>query len=151
MGGDYYLCVFPFFQGADLYAINAGIELPVIQQLPMSVNGSSVHFSVPLSSTSAPTGPLINGGYRAAVLVSNFGYFTDRAPNGVETCSTPCLPGDFTCDGDVDADDMMRLQNCMSGPRVTPDPFCTGADFDHDGDVDQSDFGQFQVLMTDPA
>ncbi|HOW74023.1 MAG TPA: right-handed parallel beta-helix repeat-containing protein [Phycisphaerae bacterium] len=58
----------------------------------------------------------------------------------------PVIPGDFDRDGDVDPDDFLVFQACVSGPAIPHDGTrtCQTADFDKDGDVDQSDFGLFQ-------
>ncbi|HSA29403.1 MAG TPA: serine hydrolase [Phycisphaerae bacterium] len=52
--------------------------------------------------------------------------------------------GDFDGDGDVDPDDLVLFEACVSGPMIALLPECRDRDFDHDGDVDQSDFGLFQ-------
>jgi subtilisin family serine protease len=55
------------------------------------------------------------------------------------------VPGDFDSDGDVDADDLLHLRRCLTGPSIRQtDPDCLSADLDRDGDVDQDDFGIFQ-------
>jgi len=78
--------------------------------------------------------------------------------NGIEVCdvqaggcqtvnvegSSPLIPGDNDCDGDVDDDDFAAYQACESGPAVPCTGRCHHWDFDNDGDVDQSDFSMFQ-------
>lgn len=78
----------------------------------------------------------------ALVIVAEFYNGTERTYLDNVIMSSP-LPQDLDHDADVDADDLVALTTCMSGPMVllesTSD--CRVADFDADGDVDQSDFG----------
>ncbi|MBI1826444.1 MAG: hypothetical protein HY287_09460 [Planctomycetes bacterium] len=72
-------------------------------------------------------------------------------------CTT--APGDFDCDGDVDADDLEFFERCAAGPDV---PHLAGcpvpddgsghrvADFDKDGDIDQKDFSVFVRCFSGP-
>ena len=55
---------------------------------------------------------------------------------------------DLDDDGDVDQDDRVLFEACLSGPAAPLFPGCEGRDFDHDGAVDQSDFGILQRCMS---
>ncbi len=68
------------------------------------------------------------------------------------------IAADFDGDGDVDAVDHARLQNCMTGPDAAyPVPECEIADLDGDGDVDADDSALFwqchsgAYVAADPA
>jgi PKD repeat protein len=67
----------------------------------------------------------------------------------VTSAAPPSTPGDFDGDGDVDANDVLHLDDCRTSPGVPQaDPACQGADLDHDGDVDNSDFGLVQRCLS---
>ncbi len=52
---------------------------------------------------------------------------------------------DVDADCDVDRDDLVAFEDCVSGPAIPQtDPGCRWARLDEDDDVDQSDFGVFQ-------
>ena len=78
----------------------------------------------------------------------------DRNGNGrVEPGDSPLLPllpGDIDTDGDVDADDLLRLAPLLAGPSLTAlPPGADAGDFqvadqDADGDVDLRDFSVIQ-------
>lgn len=59
-------------------------------------------------------------------------------------------PIDFDGDCDADADDIVALEACSSGPGVPAATGCESKDLDHDGDVDQEDFGLLQACLTGP-
>jgi hypothetical protein len=71
-------------------------------------------------------------------------------------CREGCLLGDWSADGDLDADDFCALQVCFSGSAeapsyVTPTIPCAFVfDFDDDGDVDLNDFASYQALCSGP-
>ncbi len=67
-------------------------------------------------------------------------YYYERVP----------APGDLDSDGDVDADDLVILSNCLHGPGVPPTLGCEGADLTADSDVDIADFAEFQRASTSP-
>jgi hypothetical protein len=54
------------------------------------------------------------------------------------------VPPDLDRDGDVDANDLIAFESCMSRAGVPYTGDCGKADFDKDGDVDVDDFGRFQ-------
>lgn len=67
------------------------------------------------------------------------------------TSRVPVLPGDLDGDRDVDSDDTILFQSCLSGPDVTGvTAYCRPADLDQDGDVDQADFGVYQRCISGP-
>lgn len=53
-------------------------------------------------------------------------------------------PPDLDADGDIDGDDCIALDDCMSGPTQNAATGCLPADRNGDGDVDLADFAQFQ-------
>ncbi len=57
-------------------------------------------------------------------------------------------PMDFDTDGDVDEDDLLALQNCLSAASLPFIAGCASKDLDTDGDVDLSDFGRFQICIS---
>jgi len=61
---------------------------------------------------------------------------------GVTECGPP---GDFDCDGDVDADDLTAFLGCHEGPTGQPQGRCVWCDFDRDADVDLVDFATLQA------
>lgn len=61
------------------------------------------------------------------------------------------VPGDLDADGDVDADDVARLQTCMTGEnKPQTDEHCRQARLDADADVDLCDFSILQRCLTGP-
>jgi hypothetical protein len=57
--------------------------------------------------------------------------------------------GDFDGDGDVDLDDYLHWDDCMTGPDSPPyGEGCAALDFDTDEDVDLTDFAAFQEAFT---
>lgn len=53
--------------------------------------------------------------------------------------------GDFDFDGDVDADDLVEFQNCVTAPGISQtSERCLTVDVDGDSDIDQDDFSAFQ-------
>ncbi|HSW46200.1 MAG TPA: hypothetical protein VLM89_11590 [Phycisphaerae bacterium] len=59
---------------------------------------------------------------------------------------------DFDCDSDIDHDDFVVLDRCLTGPNAGPPAAgCERADLDRDGDVDQSDFGMWQRCARGPG
>lgn len=54
------------------------------------------------------------------------------------------VPGDFDCDRDVDADDLVHFESCQAGPAVPLDPSCERYDLDGDMDADSTDFAIIQ-------
>jgi len=84
-------------------------------------------------------------------------YDQDGVPDGCDQCPLtvpgspvdaagcpPLIPGDYTRDGDVDADDLTVFEACASGPEIPYTNACAKADFAADAAVDQDDFGIFQ-------
>ncbi len=77
-----------------------------------------------------------------------------EAPGGVDQFGRPLGAIDLDCD--VDVDDLMLFEACMTGPGVvTPPPECDPGDFaradtDADGDVDLADFSVFNRNFTGP-
>ncbi|HOW72592.1 MAG TPA: right-handed parallel beta-helix repeat-containing protein [Phycisphaerae bacterium] len=93
-------------------------------------------------------------------------FFEDPNTPDTGTCDNPCSRPivdlgayefetpplfDFNTDGDVDTEDLLVFESCLTGPSIpyptTPGggaPFCLAADADADLDIDQSDFGIFQ-------
>ena len=63
----------------------------------------------------------------------------------------PTCQADFDHDYDVDADDFILFDACMSGPAVPVLHGCVAKDLDGDVDVDQSDFGLFQRCYSGPG
>lgn len=61
---------------------------------------------------------------------------------------TPSLPGDGDADGDLDLADYAALHNCLAGPYVAVEVYCTLFDYDGDADVDALDFREFQLAFT---
>ena len=57
------------------------------------------------------------------------------------------LPGDMDGDGDVDWDDYVAFEACLTGADTTPPAGCEAADLDFDGDVDLEDFAVFQQIF----
>lgn len=58
-------------------------------------------------------------------------------------------PADFDHDTDVDEDDFLAFQVCLTAPGVgPPTDGCGDKDLDHDDDVDQADFGRFQRCLS---
>jgi hypothetical protein len=65
---------------------------------------------------------------------------------------TPPIRGDLNGDGSIDAADVQRFIECVTGAEVPiTDPGCTAADMDDDGDADLSDFGRLQRCITAPG
>ncbi len=62
----------------------------------------------------------------------------------------PALLGDWDVDDDIDLLDFAAMADCMMGPGVAVEPYCTLFDFDGDTDVDALDFGGFQAAFTSP-
>jgi endonuclease I len=60
------------------------------------------------------------------------------------------FPLDPDGDCDVDQDDLVVLQGCMSGAKIPLAVSCGGFDRDGDGDVDPDDYGVFQRCMSGP-
>ncbi len=60
------------------------------------------------------------------------------------------IPGDCDDDGDVDLDDYVNLEACLSGPDGGLGAGCRCFDFDDDGDNDLKDFAAFQQAFTGP-
>ena len=58
----------------------------------------------------------------------------------------PCLPGDLDSDGDVDLDDYVIFEGCITGPMDS-----LAADYDHDGDVDLDDFTAWEQCLAGPG
>ena len=59
--------------------------------------------------------------------------------------------GDADGDGDIDLQDFLALQACLSASaRMIEDPGCAPLDFDFDGSVELDDFQQFLRAMTGP-
>ncbi len=71
-------------------------------------------------------------------------------------CRDGCLLGDWTGDGDLDADDFCGLQNCYSASHDTtafappPQECLSRFDFDDDQDIDLNDYGFFHDLRKGP-
>jgi len=63
---------------------------------------------------------------------------------------TPALLGDWDADGDFDLSDLAGLHDCLAGPDVSVDVFCTLFDFDDDADVDMTDVAAFAENFTGP-
>ena len=58
---------------------------------------------------------------------------------------------DMDGDGDVDAGDVLIIDDCsMNDNVITPDDLCAIADVDQDGDVDQSDLDLLNVVLGTP-
>jgi len=58
-------------------------------------------------------------------------------------------PGDCDEDGDIDRNDYIRFQQCLTGPGAGPvPPTCDCVKFDGDTDVDLKDFAAFQIGFT---
>jgi hypothetical protein len=57
---------------------------------------------------------------------------------------TPRVPPDQDFDGDVDADDFVAFDLCVSGATILVAPGCEASDFDQDGDADTTDFSLLQ-------
>lgn len=61
-------------------------------------------------------------------------------------------PADFDADIDVDADDVIYLQSCTTGPGMGPPTAeCVEADLDGNDSVDQTDFGLLQRCLSPDA
>jgi hypothetical protein len=54
------------------------------------------------------------------------------------------MDGDFDHDCDIDAEDAVVFQGCLTGAGGPPSADCGAEDLDGDGDVDMSDFGILQ-------
>lgn len=71
------------------------------------------------------------------------------------TLTVEPVPGDLDADGDIDVQDVVRFNACMTAPLAVPggtlSAQCTPVDYDHDGDVDQTDFGTLQKCISGPA
>ena len=120
----------------------------------------------------APLGAHIAGGAGTALLTGlSFRSFHDEAdpgelPPGVNSLVidvsvdagdvylrgpyNPALLGDWDADGDLDLSDFAGLHDCLAGPDVSVDVFCTLFDFDDDGDVDIRDVAAFAEDFTGP-
>ncbi len=61
---------------------------------------------------------------------------------------SPSLPGDGDADGDIDLTDYAAFHNCLAGPGVPIEVYCSLFDYDGDVDVDLVDFVGFEVGFT---
>ncbi|MEP0843144.1 MAG: hypothetical protein HRF43_10590, partial [Phycisphaerae bacterium] len=82
-------------------------------------------------------------------LLSAFAPIQDLGDFGLDAClvGRAAAPGDFDLDGDVDRDDVSRMDADRSGPAMN----AVGGDdcdLDDDGDVDQADFGLLQRCLS---
>lgn len=71
--------------------------------------------------------------------------------SAAEAIANPPMPGDFDCDGDVDAADFAMFSQCFGGSLNPPAATCppgVNADLDGDGDVDALDFVMFSQNFT---
>ncbi|MCK4660501.1 MAG: hypothetical protein KAV82_13345, partial [Phycisphaerae bacterium] len=59
-----------------------------------------------------------------------------------------CDGGDLDGDGDVDLDDYVVFQGCLTGSGTPPPLPCIDADLDYDNDVDLLDFRRFQARFS---
>ncbi len=66
---------------------------------------------------------------------------------GMVTYTFQPNPGDCTCDGDIDLEDLTIFDSCLTGPGTEVGVECGYADFDGDGDSDLSDFAYFQTVF----
>jgi len=57
------------------------------------------------------------------------------------------VAADFDLDGDVDQEDFVFFQSCLSGPGVMYPAGCEIVDTNSDNDVDQDDFNAFNNCM----
>ncbi len=104
-------------------------------------DGGNVSGATTAMLTINPAGVADAGNYDC--LVSNL-CGSETSTTAVLTFLTTSPAADFDRDCDVDADDLLILQACASGPMIPHPAGCTAKDLDQDGDVDQSDFGLFQ-------
>jgi hypothetical protein len=83
---------------------------------------------------------------RFATADLTFDSLTEAAIDEVSVREIRCtaLPGDADGDGDVDALDFGRSDNCWRGPGEDLVPACASFDSDRDGDADLLDFQAFQ-------
>lgn len=66
----------------------------------------------------------------------------------VDIMITPCAPGDCNCDGLVNSQDLVYMENCLTGPAAQfGPPGCAAFDADIDTDVDLHDFSAFQLAF----
>jgi hypothetical protein len=147
-GMDYYIEVGGGW--ASLVRTTGEVEDPVGEPSPISVDGSTVTFSVPRCHAPGCDGIYMGAGFDSVILIGN-GTPTDRAPNDASVIRAEPGRGDLDEDGDVDEDDAAMLGSCMTGSQGGPVAgACGAADLDSDQDVDQTDFGLLQRLMTGP-
>ena len=86
----------------------------------------------------------------------NSGQCDDGNPCTTDSCDATglCLHVPAGCDedldndGDVDADDLGLMGDCMSGPENVVAPGCEGAILDADSDVDMLEYLQMQAAAT---
>jgi hypothetical protein len=148
MGVDCYIQFYPYLDMAELVGATATEEWS-LGFYPVQINGTDVSVEIPRCGSDTCNGIPIEGRFQFAVLVGNLDGPTDRAPNGETPFEAVPVPEDLDADGDVDGDDFLLFNGCISGPSIPQtDDDCLKADFDGDGDVDQEDFGLFQSSIT---
>lgn len=153
--------------GSVHLVLRAGSILYVRPGEPMSV--TSPYLYSPDSYSRTGRARCLNGSGELVLSVRAFSAPVGNVDAIYSARLAPDVPGDFTSNGYVDADDLQIFTACATAPAVPYDPAglpagCTlipdangriAADFDKDGDVDQDDFGVFQrcysgTATTDP-
>ncbi len=72
---------------------------------------------------------------------------SDSIPDLCDPCAGGATTGDTDGDGDVDADDYGRFNECLAGPVGGLGNGCECFDFDDDNDNDLLDFAELQTLL----
>lgn len=129
----------------NLGSSTPGSNVPRYQWAPRAVvggGGSSTATDYHLASSEAQNGGV--GPINSEAYGLDDGFWS-----GARAIPVLVIAPDLDSDGDVDADDLPHLSQCMTGEMLGPPSLdCLDADLDRDNDVDMDDYGLFQACMS---